>query len=95
MPLPLAKTYFTLSKVCLSHPLMCLDFHTYPRNENRGEKVKISKNSNAADDRQLAADKARPVIIEFSTSFTNALRVKERIFPTSNQTQAISYSEAI
>ena len=70
---------------------MCLDFHDYPRNENRGEKVKSTKKFNAADDRQLATDKARPISTEFSTSFANALWVKERIFPTLNQIQAISY----
>ena len=73
------KTYFILSKVCFSQPLMCLDFHDYPRNENRREKVTINKNSNAADDRQLAADKVRPISIEFPTSFANAFWVKERI----------------
>ena len=60
---------------------MCLDFHDYPRNENREEKVTINKNFNAADDRQLAADKVRPISNEFSTSFANALWVKEQIFP--------------
>ena len=43
--------------------------------------VKINQNSSAADDRQLAANKAQPIIIEFSTLFANALWVKERIFP--------------
>ena len=57
---------------------MCLDFDNYQRNENRGEKVKINKNSITADDRQLAADKARPISIEFSTSFANALWVKKQ-----------------
>ena len=76
MPLPLTKLNFILSKICLSHPLMCLDFHIYPRNENRGEKAKINKEIKAADDRHLAADKARPINIEFSTSFTNELWVK-------------------
>ena len=52
------KTYCILSKLCLSHPLMCLNFHGYPRNENRREKVKIKNNFNAADGWQLAADKA-------------------------------------
>ena len=51
---------------------MCLDFHDYPRNENRGEKVEINKYSDAADDRQSAADKARPTSIEFSTSFAHS-----------------------
>ena len=60
---------------------MGLDFHDYPRNENRREKVTINKNSNAADDRHLAADKARPVSIEFSTLFANAFWAKEQIFP--------------
>ena len=45
------------------------------------EKKSINKNSNAAADRQLGADKARPISIEFSTSCANALWVKERIFP--------------
>ena len=38
------------------------DVHDYPRNENRGEKVKINlflKKFSAADDRRLAADKKR------------------------------------
>ena len=35
------------------------DFHGYPRNENRGEKVKIGKNISAADARRLAAVKKR------------------------------------
>ena len=35
------------------------DFHDYPRNENRGEKVKINQNVRATDDRRLAADKKR------------------------------------
>ena len=61
---------------------MSLDFNDYPRNETRGENFKINNNNNpsAADDRQLAADKTRPISIEFSTSFTNALWVKEQIF---------------
>ena len=33
------------------------DFHNHSRNENRGGKIKINKNFNAADDRWLAADK--------------------------------------
>ena len=33
-------------------------------------KIQINKNSDAADDRQLAADKARPIGIGFSRSFT-------------------------
>ena len=41
----------------------------FPRNENPGEKVTINQNVNAADDRLLAADKAWPDSIEFSTSF--------------------------
>ena len=60
---------------------MYQDFHAFPGNENREKKVKIRKNFNAADDRRLAADKAQPINIEFSTSVTNALWVKERIFP--------------
>ena len=63
------NSYFDLRKVCLSHPLMCLDFHDYPRDENCGGKVQINKTFNAADDRRLAADKARPIGIGFSTSF--------------------------
>ena len=61
---------------------MCLDSRDYPRNEARGEKVKIIKNYSAADDRQLAADKARPISNEVSISFANAFLVKERILPT-------------
>ena len=75
------ENLLTLSKVYLSHSLMCLDFYDQPRNRNRGEKVKINKFSDAADDRQSAADKARPINIEFSMSFANALWLKERIFP--------------
>ena len=41
---------------------------------------KSTKNSSAADDRELAADKARPINIEFWTSLANALWVKEQIF---------------
>ena len=57
------------------------DILDYPRNENRGEKAKINKKIKAADDRHLAADKARPVSIEFSTLFANAFWAKEQIFP--------------
>ena len=42
-----ALTLFS-AKFCLSRPLMCLDVHEYPRNENRGEKVKINKNCSAS-----------------------------------------------
>ena len=77
------KTYFILSNVCPSHSLMRLDFHGYPRNENRGKKVKNQQQqkSNAADDRQLAATKRGQLASSFSTSFASALWVKERIFP--------------
>ena len=75
------KTYFIRSKLCLSHPLMSLDFHDYETNKNLGEKVKIDKNFNAADDRQLAATKRDQLASSFSTSFASALWVKERIFP--------------
>ena len=53
------------------------------------EKVKINRNFDAADDRWLDADKARPVSIEFPTSF--ALWVKQRIFPILKQKHGISY----
>ena len=43
------------------------------------EKVKINKTVNAADDQQLAAEKARPVSIEFSTSAANALLVTRQL----------------
>ena len=47
----LAKLFnFVLIKAYLSHPLMCLDFHDYLRNDNHGETVKINENVNAADD---------------------------------------------
>ena len=36
-----------------------LDVLDYPRNENRGQKVKINKTFSAADDRRRAADKKR------------------------------------
>ena len=62
------KSYLILSKVCLSYLRVCLDFHDYSRDENRGGKVVINKNSSAADDRQLAADRARPISVDFSTS---------------------------
>ena len=42
-----ALTLFS-ANFCLSRPLMCLDVHEYPRNENRGEKVKINKNCSAS-----------------------------------------------
>ena len=60
---------------------MCLDFDNYQRNENRGENVKINQNPSEADDRQLAANKARPISIEFLMSSANASRVKEWIYP--------------
>ena len=44
---------------------MCLDFHFYKRDENRGAEVKINENFNAADHRPLGADKTRPISIEF------------------------------
>ena len=72
----------------------CLSKKLNSRRKSQNQKKKKKKFS-AADDRQLAANKARPISIEFSTSLTNALRVKERIFPILNYTQAISYSAAI
>ena len=36
------NSYFARGKVCLWPIPMCLEFHDYPRNENRGEKVQIS-----------------------------------------------------
>ena len=81
MPLPLTKLDFIFRKVCLSHPLICQDFHDYSRNKNRGEKVKNNKKSSAADDRQLAANKAQPISMGFSKSFSYILWVKEQIFP--------------
>ena len=68
MPLLLGISYFVLSKVGPFHPLMYLDIHDYPINENCREKVKINKNFNAADDQQLAANKAQPVSTESLTS---------------------------
>ena len=41
-PILSENSSFVLSKVCLSHSLMCLDFHDYPRNDNNGKKVKIN-----------------------------------------------------
>ena len=63
------NSYFVLITVCLSHPVMCLCLHDYPRSENRREKVKINQIFSAADDRRLAADTEQPISIEFSTSF--------------------------
>ena len=76
------KTYFILSNVCPSPSLMCLDFHGYPTNENRGKNVKNQQQqkSNTADDRQLAATKRDQLASSFSTSFASALWVKEQIF---------------
>ena len=55
----LTKLLLRSQQTLLSHSLVCLDFHVYPRNENRGEKIQINKNVNAADLRRLAADKAQ------------------------------------
>ena len=44
---------------------MCLDFHVFQEMKIAEKKKKI----NAADERRLAADKARPISIEFTTSF--------------------------
>ena len=80
------NSYFVLS--------MCLDFHAYPRTENRGEKVKINKNFNATDDRRLAADKARPLSIEFSASFTQCIVGKTTDFSDLKTKKPSSYSGA-
>ena len=53
------KIYFVLTKVCLVHSRMCLDFHDYPINKNHGEKVKINSNLNAADGRRLASSRQK------------------------------------
>ena len=68
------QTYFGPSKVCLSHPLVCLDFHNYPRNENRREKVKSNENLNAADGPLAAADKALPINVGFRWHATPPFR---------------------
>ena len=72
---------------------MRLDFHDCQTNENLGEKVKINRSFNAADDRQLAAEKVRPIRIEFSTSFANTLWVAERIFRSTTKHKRLGIRE--
>ena len=38
MQLPLKELTLFSTKFAFLHPLICLDFHAYPRNEKRGEK---------------------------------------------------------
>ena len=51
------------------------EIHVYQRNENCEEKqIKTDKIYNAADNRQLAADKAQPISIKFVMSIAMCYR---------------------
>ena len=69
MPLPLTKrTLFSANFAC--RVLLCVWIcMVIEEMKIAGKKSKSTKNSSAVDDRQLAADKTRPISIEFSTSF--------------------------
>ena len=65
-----------------------------PRNENRGEKIKINKTFNAADHRRRAADKKSDQSALSSWGHLQCIVGKLMDFPNLKTKQAISYLEA-
>ena len=70
------------------------DVLDYPRNKNRGEKVKINNTFSAADGRRRAADKQHGQSALSLRWHLQCIRGKQLISSIYKQKQAISYLEA-